>query len=48
MPRPRRDRDVLIRAQIEQIVIARDDEVGTRSERAGEHMIVIGIAAGRP
>ncbi len=38
------DRDVLISLEREQIVIAGDDEIGTRRERCGEHMIVIGIA----
>src|SRR5690606_22061332 len=41
------DRDVLIRLEIEQIEIARDDEIGARRERAGEHGIIIRIAASR-
>jgi hypothetical protein len=40
------DRDALIHAEIEQIQIARDDKVSASRESTGEHVIVIGIAAG--
>ena len=40
------DRDALILVQIEQVAIARDDEVGLGGERASEHMVVIRITAG--
>ena len=37
------DRDALIGLQVEQIRVARDDEIGLRGEGAGEHVVVIGI-----
>lgn len=40
------DGDVLEGLEIEQIQIARDDEIGARGECASEYVIVIGIAAG--
>ena len=42
-----KDRDALIGTEIEQVEIAGDDEIGACCQRAGEHVIIIGIAAGR-
>jgi len=41
------DRDALIGVQDEQVLIARDDELGSSGERAGKHMIIVGIATDR-
>ena len=43
----RENRNTLMRTQVEQIEIARDDEIGARGECAGEHVIIVGVAAGR-
>ena len=40
------DRDALIRAEIEQVEIACDDEIGAGGQCAGEHVIIVGIATG--
>lgn len=40
------NRDILIRAENEQIAIAEDDEIGLSGERAREHVIVVRIATG--
>lgn len=39
------DADVAPRVQDAQVFIAGDDEAGVRSERTGEHRIIVGIAA---
>ena len=40
----REDGDVLVDFESEQMLIAGDDQIGLSGDRAGEHMIVVGIA----
>ena len=40
------DRDALMLAQIEQVFVAGDDELGLGGRCAGEHMVIVGIAGG--
>ena len=37
--------DVAERSELQQVVIAGDDERGVGGERTGEHVIIVGIAA---
>jgi len=39
-----KDRDALERLQVSQAVVPRDHEIGLRSQRAGEHLIIVRIA----
>ncbi len=42
------DANRLVMAEREQVLVAGDDDAGFRGDRSGDHMIVVGVAAGRP
>lgn len=40
----REDGDVLVDFEAEQMLIAGDDQIGPSGDRAGEHVVIVGIA----